>query len=108
MAAADPISSAKADEGKLDLSQFKTVEQAITTTIKAAGPAVKGQSAYLGVHVTADSQGRLVVADVSLDSPAAKAGLQKDDVVLKVAGHEVKNPDALSRNVSSRIGPART
>jgi M6 family metalloprotease-like protein len=89
LTAADPV----APETKLDLSEFKTVDKAIATTMKKAAPAVQGQSGYLGVHVATNPQGKLVVADVSLDSPAAKAGLQKEDLLLKVAGKEMKNPD---------------
>ena len=83
----------KPEQPKLDLSEFKTIDKAITTTIRTASGAPQGQSGYLGVHVEVNPQGKLVVADVSLDSPAAKAGLQKDDVIVKVADKEVQNAD---------------
>src|SRR4051812_6142268 len=58
-----------------DLSEFRTVTSAVTTRLAQAGPAQVGQSGYLGVHVTSGGVGKLVVADVEADSPAARAGL---------------------------------
>jgi M6 family metalloprotease-like protein len=82
-----------AEPAKLDLSDFKTVDKATPTTIQAASGAPLGQAGYLGVNVELNPQGKLIVADVAADSPAAKAGLQKDDVIVKVADKEVNNAD---------------
>lgn len=83
-----------AEPAKLDLSDFKTVDKATLATIQAAsGGTPLGQAGYLGVNVEFSPQGKLVVVDVALDSPAAKAGLQKDDVIVKVADKEVHNVD---------------
>jgi M6 family metalloprotease-like protein len=90
LTAADAPESA--DDKKLDLSEFKTVEKATPAAVSKTGPATPGQSGYLGVHVAA-GQGKVVVADVAADSPAAKAGLQKDDVLVKLGDQEIRNPD---------------
>src|SRR5438045_9333575 len=91
----------KPDDKKADLSEFKTVDKAITAAVKKTGPVVLGQSGYLGVQVAAGSQGKVVVADVVPDSPAAKAGLQKDDVIVKVGDQEVRNPDVFRETLLS-------
>jgi M6 family metalloprotease-like protein len=76
-----------------DLSEFKTVETAVTTRISRAAPVAAGHSGYLGVRVEVDGSGKLVVADVAADSPAARAGLQHGDVLLQVTGQDVGNVD---------------
>src|SRR5262249_51656571 len=68
--------------------------------VSKTGPATLGQSGYLGVHVAA-GQGKVVVADVAADSPAAKAGLQKDDVLMKLGGQEIRNPDVFRETLLS-------
>jgi M6 family metalloprotease-like protein len=86
-----------AGEGKLpDLSEFRTVETAITTKISLAAPSVAVKiPGYLGMHMMTNAQGKIIVADVEEGSPAAKAGLQKGDVVEKVGKNLVKDLDAL-------------
>lgn len=44
--------------------------------------------------------GGALIADVSPDSPASKAGLQRGDVVLKLNGQDVNGPDDLSVHIS--------
>jgi M6 family metalloprotease-like protein len=100
-AADDKNEEKKPAETKLDLSEFKTVAQAKTTTIRATSGAPQGQAGYLGVHVEVNPQGKLVVGDVSLESPAAKAGLHKDDIIVKVADKEVHNPDVFREMLMS-------
>jgi M6 family metalloprotease-like protein len=90
-----------ADDKKHDPSQFKTVDKAIPAAVKKTGPVTLGQSGYLGVNVTAAGSGLVVVADVAPDSPAAKAGLQKDDILAKVGELDIRNPDVFRETVLS-------
>jgi M6 family metalloprotease-like protein len=90
-----------AEEKKPDLSEFKTVDQASAAKVKNTGPVAVGQSGYLGVSVVAGDQGKVIVADVGTDSPAAKAGLHKNDVILKLGGQEVRNPDVFRETLLS-------
>src|SRR3954454_10275079 len=97
--AADPLGHPKdprvIDKSLPDLSEFKTVQTAVTTRVSASLADTPSQPGYLGIHVDANPQGRLVVAQVEPESPAAKAGVQSGDVVRTVAGQEVYNPASL-------------
>jgi M6 family metalloprotease-like protein len=79
----------RAEGGKPDLSQFRTVEQAVTTRISLSPPTVNGQPAFLGVNLDVGKDGKLVVVQVEGQSAAASAGLTPGDVVLKADGREV-------------------
>jgi M6 family metalloprotease-like protein len=90
-----------------DLSGYRGVGAAVT---KAAAPARAGrggQTGYLGVALRRDERGRLVVEEVQPDSPAVAAGVNKDDVVLRVAGQEVKTPEAFREWLQAR-GPGES
>jgi M6 family metalloprotease-like protein len=78
-----------------DLSEYRTVETAITTRISMAAPPTGAQPAYLGIHVRPGAGGELVVEQVEGGSPAAKAGLQPGDVVVAVAGRKVAQAEEL-------------
>ena len=79
---------------------------------------VQGLGSYLGVgldEVTPESVSRLklkaergaVVVDVVADSPAAKAGLQKDDVIVRWDGEQIESAIQLSR-LRRETPPGRT
>ncbi len=51
----------------------------------------KGQRPFLGVALMGE-EGKVIVQDVIPDGPAAKAGLQKDDVITRVGKTDVKSP----------------
>jgi M6 family metalloprotease-like protein len=86
-----------------DLSEFKTVQTATTTRIaKAAPPAAAAQPGYLGVSTAPDGKGRLVVAEVEDESPASRAGLQKGDVLVKLAEQAVADNEALRGFLQSK------
>lgn len=62
-----------------------------------AAPAAKSARAFLGVAVgpnEGDKAGAMI-HDVTADSPAAKAGLKKGDVILKLDDKDVKAADAV-------------
>lgn len=79
-------------KGDAELAGFKTVEDAVTATIKKAAVAQVGSPGYLGVLVE-EKGGKLVVDDVETGSPAAVAGLKAGDVVTKVDGKAIKSAE---------------
>ena len=88
-----------------EVRDYRTVENAATAKVVPAAAA--GQTGYLGAAVAKDAQGRLVVEDVQPNSPAAKAGIRKGDVVSRVSDHPVKSVDAFREWVQAR-GPGDT
>src|SRR5262245_50089313 len=73
---------------------FKTVESAVTAKVQPRGTTVgTGQTGYLGLFVQPDAKGKLAVEQVGTDSPAAKAGFQVGDEVLKVGEQAVATRD---------------
>jgi M6 family metalloprotease-like protein len=94
----------KADKGPAlpDLTGYRHAEGAITTTISKASPVAVGRSGYLGVHVNPDGRGKLVVAEVGEDSPAARAGLRSGDLLLKIGGQALGSAEALRDQLQIR------
>src|SRR5581483_4856701 len=84
-----------------DLSDFKTVDTALTTTIKRGEKVTHQLPAYLGVQVATTAQSNLFVAAVAPDSPADKAGLKKDDLILTLADKELPDAAAFSEQLLS-------
>ena len=63
----------------------------------AAGGSARARGAYLGVRFDfADTAAGLAVANVTADSPGAKAGLQNGDVVLTIDGKKVTERSELA------------
>jgi M6 family metalloprotease-like protein len=86
-----------------DLTGYRTAGTAITTQISRAAPTrTAGSAAYLGVHVVQNDDGKLSVAELSQDSPAAKAGIRQGDLLLKVEGQTVASSDALRELMRSK------
>src|SRR5438128_3348959 len=77
----------------VELSEYKTVDKAITAKEIKEKPAV-AQPAFLGVHAV-DEGGKVVAADVATDSPAAKAGVKRGDVLMTVDGSPLAGAEAL-------------
>ncbi len=75
-----------------NLVDYRTVANAVTAKL-VAGSGRTGQTGYLGVAVIRDGEGQLVVEDVQIDSPAARAGIKRGDLVLRVGQRRVKTPD---------------
>jgi M6 family metalloprotease-like protein len=84
-----------------DLSDFKTVETAATTQIRAPAAGPSGRTGYLGVNAGPDRRGKLSVVEVEPDSPAARAGLQPGDLLLKLGSQAVSSPDELRQLLQS-------
>jgi serine protease Do len=86
------------------------VAKAILPQLRDKGKVVRG---WLGVQIESlradvarsyklkDSKGA-VISDVTADSPAEKAGLKPEDVVIAVDGHPVENNNDLSSYVAAR------
>ncbi len=90
-----------ADPPAPDLSEFKTVDTAITTHISRAAPEA-AQPAYLGVNLDANKDGRAVVAQVDPDSPAAKAGLRPGDLLRELDGKPVAGPASVHELLATK------
>lgn len=85
-----------------DLADYRTVETAITTKVGKAGTLVTPPAGYLGVAVATDPQGKLTVAAVAADSPAARAGVQAGDRIDRLDGKPVANEDAFDDLLAAR------
>jgi M6 family metalloprotease-like protein len=101
--AAAPLSAQEAaPKSAPDLAEFKTVDTAITTTIKkGAATAQVGSPAYLGVNLSIEA-GKLTVSGVEDNSPAAKAGLSVGDVVTKIDGKAVKTAEVFRSQLQTK------
>ena len=97
------LSLAIAAEPTPDLSEYRTVATAVTTqTVARARTAPMGQTGYLGVSVEPAKGGKLTLVDVEPDSPAAKSGLQRGDVLLKANGLAPSNAEELRDLLESK------
>src|SRR5581483_11184283 len=102
--AADTVKPGDAKPALPDLAGYRTVDTAVTTTIRPfrtdAAPAA--QPGYLGVYVTADEQGQLVLAEVAADSPAIKAGLRRGDRLVRLEGQELAGAESFRELLRAR------
>src|SRR6266550_134486 len=73
-----------------DLADYRTVDKAVAAKIAKSDATVVAVRPFLGVEVALDGQGRLTVSEVALDSPAARAGVQRGDRLVNVDGKSVK------------------
>ncbi|MCX6901443.1 MAG: M6 family metalloprotease domain-containing protein [Verrucomicrobia bacterium] len=97
------LNPAAAAEPPPDLSEFRTVATAATTQIVTkARTALVGQTGYLGVSVAPGKAGKLAVVEIEPDSPAAKVGLRRGDVLLKANGRSPSNAEELRDLLESK------
>ena len=87
-----------------DAAGYRTVATAITATIAKTNSSTAGQSGFLGIHVAPDPKGRLVIGEVAANSPAAKAGAQAGDVLLKLDQQVLASADGF-RDALQRKSP---
>ena len=103
LAAWSCLNPAAAAEPPPDLSEFRTVATAATTQIVAKARTMPvGQTGYLGVSVAPGKAGKLAVVEVEPDSPAAKAGLRRGDMLLKANGRAPSNAKELRELLESK------
>ncbi|HSH96211.1 MAG TPA: M6 family metalloprotease domain-containing protein, partial [Roseimicrobium sp.] len=89
--------------------ETRTVHTAITTTIQTATSTTtinkSGEipsAPYLGVNLATNRSGQLMVAGVDDDSPAAKAGVQINDIISKVSGKSFADTASLRTWIQQR------
>lgn len=74
-------------------------------SVSASGTPAETRSAYLGALVQKDTGGRLVISDVTPQSPADRAGLRKGDVIVQIDDRSVEGTlaalDEFARIVST-------
>jgi M6 family metalloprotease-like protein len=85
-----------------DLSDYGTVDNAIAGRPARAVSTVAARPGFLGVHVALDPAGKLIVADVAPDSPAATSGVRPGDAVQRVDRHEVKDEESFDEALSGK------
>lgn len=90
---------------------FASKSPAIRFIVGAAGPAVNLLLAYVLLSVSFIVPSNMVVGgegikvlQVADGSPAAKSGMQSGDLILKIAGKEVKTLDDVHDNIQSNLG----
>src|ERR1043166_701182 len=71
--------------------------RAVVTQLISTG---KAQHAFLGVTIDSTASNALI-AGVRPDTPAAKVGLKKGDVVTSFGGHTISSPDELASVINS-------
>ncbi|WP_170348458.1 MULTISPECIES: DegQ family serine endoprotease [Ruegeria] len=78
----------------------KSVDETVSGTALGVtiAPLTDTNRAEMGV---ADNVDGVIVTDLKPDSPAAKAGLQRGDVIVKLGGQETATPDALKAALDS-------
>lgn len=88
------------DDGKaaieLDMNNFSTMGDRI-----ARGFAFGGNKTFLGVTTENDEAGAKIM-EVTKESAAEKAGLQKGDIITKVGDTKIENPSDLSEAIGSK------
>jgi putative serine protease PepD len=76
----------------------------IAGQIAKNGHVIDSHRAYLGIHVGDTNGAGVYVGDVTPGGPAAKAGMQKGDVIVSVAGKPTPTTDDLS-SVLAQLKP---
>jgi len=91
----EPKVEPKKDLPKVDLTGFRTVDEAVTTKIGTpVDEKPKKPAGRLGVHVDIND-GKVVVAEVEPNSSAAKADIKTGDVIVKVEGRDAADLEAV-------------
>ena len=95
---ATTCSLAHADTPKLalDLAEFKTVDTAeIASSPNVLKRPLSLGPAYLGISLDPESRQSLAIGSVETDSPAARAGIARGDLLRTLDGRDVKDSETL-------------
>jgi M6 family metalloprotease-like protein len=86
-----------------NLADFRTVDTAVAAQIASVrSSSSSGRTAHLGVHVTPDKRGRLVIDEIEAGSAAEREGLLVGDVLNKMDGKSLKTVEELRQAIQSR------
>ena len=90
----DPPGPTEGDRelAEFDFSPFRTPETAIAADAKTVTTAAAVSTSFLGLYLEPGEGGKLVVAEIALDSPAATAGVQVGDVLQKIDDQPLASP----------------
>ncbi|HEY6835172.1 MAG TPA: trypsin-like peptidase domain-containing protein [Gaiellaceae bacterium] len=88
------------DSGGNEGVGFAIPSNAVRSVVSQLISSGKAEHPYLGVSIDSTASNALL-AGVRPGTPAAKAGLQKGDVVTAMGGHTISTPDELASAVSS-------
>jgi M6 family metalloprotease-like protein len=79
-----------------DLTEYRTVEQATKARLAASDISTLPAHPYLGVEAANGANGKVLVQEVAVDSPAAKAGVKRGDELLAFDGTPLKDARTLA------------
>jgi M6 family metalloprotease-like protein len=101
--AAPRVTAQAREPGKwIDLAGYRTVESAITTTIKKTSASSTDSPGYLGVLVEAADRASLRVTEVVANSPASRSGLKIGDQILRMDGRHGLTPELFRTLLQTR------
>ena len=90
--------------GRIGLDYYRKDPNTVFAVVESekigTGP-TSGQGGYFGI-VGANVEDKAQIEGVTADSPAAKAGLKRDDVITKFDDKDVKSYDALSEMIRNK------
>jgi serine protease Do len=92
-------SRAEAPSSGMALAVPVDVVKDISAQIKDKG---KVQRGWLGVSIRLNEDGRTVIGSIDPESPAELAKLQPGDIVIKIGGKEVSEPQVLAAEIRKR------
>ncbi len=91
-----------ADDEPLDPTKYKFPTEA--KSVEGGGGRTSRERAYLGVRAGEESDGAdgVLLGEVIEDGPAAKAGLQSDDRIVRFGGKEIADYEALNHLIGEK------
>src|SRR5262249_17850592 len=84
-----------------DLAEYRTIEQAIAAKDVKDKAVVPTQPGFLGVCAE-QRDGKVVVGEPAADSPAAKAGLKRGEVLVAIDGKPLADAHAFREALQAR------